>query len=364
MLLKLKIIMKVCILGDGLTSLALANLLINKNIKVDLLTEKELVNQSRSRTIGITKKNIDFFESKILNIKKLLWKLNKIEIYTENLRNQKILNFEKKDSEIFSIFKNKKLYDALNKKIKKNKFFSRKFISNNDFSITDRYTLIFNCNKDHLITKKFFSKKIEKKYNSTAYTAIIKHKKIPNSTATQIFTKKGPIAFLPVSNDETSIVYSANINEPFELKNVINKYNLKYSIIKILEKKSFPLKALNLRSYQYKNILSFGDVIHQIHPLAGQGFNMSIRDLSELSGIIDNKIELGLELDASIFTEFEKKTKHNNFIFTFGVDLIHGFFDQERKLDLEFISKFIQYLGKNNSLKNIISKYADEGLSL
>ena len=58
------------------------------------------------------------------------------------------------------------------------------------------------------ITKKYFSKKIIKKYNSFAYTTIIKHEKISNNTATQIFTKKGPLAFLPISNTETSIVYS------------------------------------------------------------------------------------------------------------------------------------------------------------
>ena len=355
--------MKVCILGDGLTSLVLAKLLINKSIKVDLLAEKNSSDQSKSRTIGITKKNVNFFKSDILNIEKLLWKLNKIEIYTENLNNQKILNFEKKNTEIFSIFKNKKLYDELEKKIKKNKLFSRKFLSNSDFSIIDRYDLIFNCNKDHLITKKFFSNKIEKKYNSIAYTAIIKHEKITNNTATQIFTKKGPLAFLPVSNNETSIVYSVTTNEPFDLNNVINKYNLKYSIIKILEKKSFPLKALNLRNYCFKNILCFGDVIHQIHPLAGQGFNMTIRDLNVLSKIIDDKIELGLELNTSIFSEFEKKNRHKNFIFTYGIDLIQKFFDYERKLDKKFISKFIQSLGKNNSFNNFVSKYADEGLS-
>ena len=62
-----------------------------------------------------------------------------------------------------------------------------------------------------------------------------------------------------------------------------------------------------LRNYCHDNILSFGDLIHKIHPLAGQGFNMNIRDIKILSKIIDEKINLGLEIDNSVGEDFEKK---------------------------------------------------------
>ena len=356
--------MKVGILGDGLTSLALAKMLVNKSIYVDLLAEDKVTNYSQSRTFGITKKNFDFFTHKILDIKKISWKLSNIEIYTENLPNQKILEFKKKKSEIFSIIRNHQLYKNLNIELKKNKFFNKKLYKNNDVSIINQYDLVFNCNKNHLITKRFFSKKIEKKYNSIAHTAIIKHKKIDNKSAVQIFTKFGPIAFLPISNFETSIVYSVNTSDRVDLETLINKYNTKYSILKILDKNSFELGSSNLRKYFHKHILCFGDLIHKIHPLAGQGFNMTIRDIVDLSNIIDEKIELGLELNSSIFEEFEKRTKHRNFIFSEGIDLIYNFFDQERKISGKFISNSLKNLGKNKFFKEIFSKLADEGLTL
>ena len=356
--------MKICILGDGLTSLVLAKILLNKKISVDILHEDKAINYSNSRTFGITKKNYDFFVDEILCLKKISWKLDNIEVYTENLPNQKILEFKKNNSEIFSIIRNHQLYKNLNIELKKNKFFKKKLYKNNDVSIINQYDLVFNCNKNHLITKKFFSKKIEKKYNSIAHTAIIKHKKIDNKSAMQIFTKFGPIAFLPISNFETSIVYSVNTSALVDLEALINKYNTKYSILKILDKNSFELGSLNLRNYFYKNILCFGDLIHKIHPLAGQGFNMTIRDIIDLSNIIDEKIELGLELNSSIFEEFEKRTKHRNFIFSEGIDLIYNFFDQERKISGKFISNSLKNLGKNKFFKEIFSKLADEGLTL
>ena len=70
------------------------------------------------------------------------------------------------------------------------------------------YKLIINCDPNHPYTKKFFFKKIEKNYDSYAYTTTIIHDKIKNNTAFQNFTINGPIAFLPISEIETSIVYS------------------------------------------------------------------------------------------------------------------------------------------------------------
>ena len=48
----------------------------------------------------------------------------------------------------------------------------------------------------------------------------------------------------------------------------------------------FLFKIFSLRSYHYKNVLAFGDLLHRIHPLAGQGFNMTIRDINILNKII------------------------------------------------------------------------------
>ena len=55
------------------------------------------------------------------------------------------------------------------------------------------------------------------------------------------------------------------------------------------------------------SFLIFGDTLHTIHPLAGQGFNMTMRDIKMLSSLIDEKIELGLDLDNSLFYDFQKK---------------------------------------------------------
>ena len=64
--------MNICLIGDGLTNLILAKILANKNINVSLYFEYKKIRKSTSRTIGISKHNLDFFKSIFLVPKKLL----------------------------------------------------------------------------------------------------------------------------------------------------------------------------------------------------------------------------------------------------------------------------------------------------
>ena len=355
--------MRVCILGNGLSALSLAKALVNQKIYVDILFSKKSYLSNKTRTIGISKSNVEFFNKKIINIEKIIWKLNSIEIYGDNLEKQKLINFEDNSNYLFSIVKNYKLQEILENNLFKNKFF-RKINLKEKINYSENYDLVFNTDFNNLITKKFFNKKIEKKYNSLAYTTILQHKKISNNIAVQIFTKNGPLAFLPISNYETSVVYSINnyVKGKSEINTLIKNYNFKYNIKKINRIHCFELKGLSLRSYYHNNILAFGDLLHRIHPLAGQGFNMTIRDIKILNNIIQNKIDLGLSLDSTLNKEFEKNQKHKNYLFSTGVDLIHEFFNLERKTKNDFLSKSIQKINKNPSINKILTKIADQGI--
>ncbi len=355
--------MRVCILGSGLSALTLAKALVDQNICVDIFTSKKKPILNFSRTIGISKSNFDYFNNNIVNIEKICWKINKIEILTENFNKEKVLHFEDNKNQLFSVVKNFKIYEAVEKSLSKNKNF-RKLYKNNYLNLLKKYNLVINTDYHNSITKKYFNKKILKDYYSHAYTSTIIHKKITNHTASQIFTKYGPLAFLPVSNTQTSIVFSIKNYKEItnqDLNELINKYNFKYDI-KIIEKFNFfKLLSLNLRNYYQSNILAFGDLLHKIHPLAGQGFNMTIRDIKILLDIIKYKIDLGLPIDTSVNKEFEKKLKAKNIIFSNGIDLIYEFFNLESKTKNNILSKSVQYLGKNPSINKMFTKIADNG---
>jgi len=111
--------MNICLIGDSLTSLALAKSLINKNIKVFVYYKNTKNSSFQSRTIGISKNNFDFFDKEIIKFKKdMFWKIKQIEIYSEKLKDEKILNFENNKEELFLIVKNNEIYELLEKDLK------------------------------------------------------------------------------------------------------------------------------------------------------------------------------------------------------------------------------------------------------
>ena len=73
---------------------------------------------------------------------------------------------------------------------------------------------------------------------------------------------------MPISNNETSIVYSIYNSKDKIKENIIElieNYNFKYKIKKIDRIDKIELNSLNLRTYFNNNILAFGDLLHRIH---------------------------------------------------------------------------------------------------
>ena len=363
--------MNICLIGLGIPSLILANILAKKNIKISILDEGKTQKKISNRTIGITKTNINYLKKENIIIGNYAWKINGIKIFKEQWDKKELLNFGPLNDQLFSVIKNSDFKNLLRKKTKKNKLIKiikLKKISFYESIIKNKskFDLIINFNQHNTISKKIFFKRDNKDYNSLAYTCSIKHKKCANNVAYQIFTKNGPIAFLPCSRSETSIVYSFmkqnNQTTDKKIFNLIEKYNRKYSIESFSKLETFELKGSHLKNYFYKNILCFGDNIHQIHPLAGQGLNMTIRDMKILSDLIDYKIDHGLSLDKSLFKEFESKTRHLNYLYINGVNFIHEFFKLDNKFKNIYSKKIFRFLDNNALFKKYSIMVADKGL--
>ena len=352
--------MKICLLGNNLTNLVLANILIKKKIRIDILYNPlngKLTNNTR--TIAISNDNHIFLKKNIKLFNNLGWPSKNIKIYSEKNKSSELFTFKSKNENNFYLVKYIEFKNLLENNLKTNKFI--KYIKSADYNYSfiknKNYSLIINSDQNNPITKKFFQKRLEKKYNGLAYTTLINHFKTKNNTAFQIFTKNGPLAFLPLSETQTSVVFSNDTEKKIDQRSIqsfIEKYNLKYKIKNFSEIEKFNIKFSILRNYFYKNILCFGDLLHKVHPLAGQGFNMTIRDINNLSNIIDDYFYLGIESGELIAQSFEKKTKHVNFLYGTGIDFIGSFFKLDNKLNNYLSDPIFKIFRKNKNL----NKYA------
>ena len=346
--------MNICLLGNNLTNLVLANILLKKKINVKIICQSEKsLSKNTNRTIAISNENYKFLKENIKGLSILGWPTEKIKIYSDKNISSELFEFKNKSNSNFHLLKYIELYNLL----KKNKSLKFRKLKNLNFENLKKnnFDLVINSEQNNTITKKYFQRKIEKKYKALAHTAIINHKKIVNKVAVQIFTSKGPLAFLPLSNNQTSIVFSCDsdklINKK-EFMEIIKKYNSKYEIKNISEIETFNIKFLVLRNYIFRNVLAFGDLIHKVHPLAGQGFNITIRDIRSLLNILDENIRLGINDGRLVAKKFEENNKHLNFMYGLGIDTINSFFKLDSKLNNTLSEPIFKILKGNKFLNN------------
>ena len=133
-------------------------------------------------------------------------------------------------------------------------------------------------------------------YEQTAIVSLLELEIPINETAYQIFTSTGPIAILPVmveGEELASLIWSADkayadkllsIDTSDFLKELKLKTESKFGCLKIREEiSSFPLHQLHAKEYFSKRTVLVGDAAHTIHPLAGQGLNLGLSDVIDLS---------------------------------------------------------------------------------
>ena len=179
---------------------------------------------------------------------------------------------------------------------------------------------------------------------------------------------------MPISNNKTSIVWSIKNkiakNEKdlkLLLNNKLNEISNKFlKNIKIESK--IENKDLNFQvsqKYYLDRILFFGDILHLVHPMAGQGFNMVLRDLNNLEMLLKNKLRLGLDIGSSdILSEFYNLRKTNNLIHSLGIDFVRTIFNNQTKTFRSFRNKTLNHLNKNELAKKIFVNIADTGINL
>ena len=381
---------KICIIGGSLTGLTTAISLSKLNCDIDLVTGNFQANFNSNRTIAISESNLNFLKK--LNIIQLtdkeFWPCSKMELYMKDKKEKFLkifeINTDYKKKKILYMLENSKLLKLMIKKIEETKSISIK--SNEEISeiFTSgllkgiklnkkkyKYNLIILCsgNNSSLVKDIFNDHFIQNSYDETSVTTILNHNSLKNNIAKQFFLEDEILALLPISNTKTSVVWSVK-NNKYKKNDLFLKRKIKLYASKYLNNITFASKIesndLNflIRSKYYKDrILLFGDALHSIHPFAGQGYNMILRDLACLEKILLSKINLGLDIGSpDILYEFTNKTKPNNFAYAMGLDILKNSFSLKNQYVMKIRNSILKTLDKNNFVKNIFLDVADRGL--
>ncbi len=364
---------RICIVGDGLSGLMTAAVLAKvPGIEVNLIAKKGTKNDDK-RTTAISDTNYKFINKNITSLgSKFFWPSKKIELFYETSKESiNFLNLNEANSNLMYVFENDKVKSILLKEISKNKIkLIRKDLKNLDE--LKNYDLAILCigGQSKIYDNITKNRSINKDYKERAITGYVKHNYKTLNTS-QFFLKEGPLAILPFSKNYFSFVWSVK-KHFFEnsskkiitlVKNKLSELMKSKQDITISNIQSYPISLSLRRQYHQKNILILGEGLHTIHPVAGQGFNLVLRDIKKLKEIVKYYVGLGISIKNSYaLNDFYNSRKPENTIMSLGVDATHSFFKQNKYLD-PFKEIIVKNIKNNETLKKFSKIISNRGLS-
>lgn len=215
-----------------------------------------------------------------------------------------------------------------------------------------------------------------KSYDQHGVIADITHEKSHHGVAIENFTPQGPFAILPKKGGhESSIVWTLRSDladgvKKLDKAQVVNLIRERmFDVFGKIELKSdvrsYPLDLKYATKYNVGRFYLLGDALHAIHPLAGQGLNLSIRDADFLINNIIKAKELGLDIGANgLLMEYFKNRSFDNQVMIESTNLLNGLFSNNNSFLRAFRSLGLDAVQEMPWLKKLFILYACGLMSL
>ncbi len=327
---------EVVIIGGAYNGLALANALARKGVATCLIERRKLIyrklDSEPSRLLAIANESCEFLRKTKLckNFHELGQSINQIRVADDS--SPLYLDFKPHEIDIenfgYMVEEHKLLEEMcknLHPQVKLIEGVELSRISENIVSLSDgtkiESELIVGADGKNSIVRKFAEiETYDHNYSQCAIILDVKHQLNHGGAAIENFMPNGPFAVLPKKGGyESAIVWTVETDMKDTIlslsKEVIHdvlseKFDGmcgEFTIISDL--KAFPLALKQAKKYYNKNIVLIGDALHAIHPLAGQGLNLGLRDAEKLAELVIKQKSLGLELSSSVMLEEYRKAR-------------------------------------------------------
>ena len=206
-------------------------------------------------------------------------------------------------------------------------------------------------------------------FDQAALVTTVKTEKHHQNTAWQRFLKTGPLAFLPLTDGYSSIVWSTSPDEAKRLteiseddfaKELEQAFESKLGkIVSVAGRAVFPLRLFETLNYVKPRLALVGDAAHTIHPLAGQGVNLGLADVASLMTVIvealNDKKDIG---DLKVLRRYERWRRAENRSMLVAMDGIKRLFGSELSVIKDLRNAGLSLTDRITPLKNLLMQQA------
>lgn len=206
-------------------------------------------------------------------------------------------------------------------------------------------------------------------YQQKALVATVKPEKSHANTAWQRFLPEGPLALLPLREGLISIVWTSKTETTEEnlalsdtdfcdaLSGASDRQLGNFELVGA--RGAFPLKLQFSPTYTQQRLVLIGDAIHTIHPLAGQGANLGLKDAATLADVILNAHQRGRDIASQqVLRRYERQRKGDNLLMMGIMDGFKRLFGADETLVQLTRSSGMGLVNSSVVIKNQICKYA------
>jgi 2-octaprenyl-6-methoxyphenol hydroxylase len=170
-------------------------------------------------------------------------------------------------------------------------------------------------------------------YDQTGVIANVTPERDHHHVAYERFTETGPVALLPLSQGRCAVVYTierAKQNAILALDDRAFLANLQTcfgerlgNLQRIGQRQCYPLLMVKSREHARHRVAVIGNAAHTLHPVAGQGFNVGIRDVAVLADVIVHAQQSGHDLGEQTvlnrYADWRRWDQRRSIIFTDGL---------------------------------------------
>jgi 2-octaprenyl-6-methoxyphenol hydroxylase len=177
-------------------------------------------------------------------------------------------------------------------------------------------------------------------YGQSAIVTTVAHERAHNGRAEEHFLPAGPFAILPLTGNRSSLVWTETDTEAARIvalpddefhTELERRFGLHLGDIGVVgAKRAYPLGLFIARSFVAERIALVGDAAHVIHPIAGQGLNMGLRDVAALAEAIVDAARLGLDIGgADVLERYQRWRRFDTMAMGVATDGLNRLFSNE-----------------------------------